>query len=437
MRKLFRLLSAILLLALILAVTNSVSAQANFELEKPTISPKSAQKGEPVIITSVVRNKGTTEDTYTVELKIKGQATNIEITDTKKVTLAPGDSQTVSFTVTAGEPDTYIVELDDWSDFFTVKTSFWAIFPPWVWGIIGTVIGVLLLLVIVLAVTPSRKKQPGAAIKGKKGKQGLPVTQAATPIPTPIPGSGPISPPTGYPTAMPTQTPGAYPAPGTFPTPGPFATPEPFSAPTPFPPPGQMAAPYPQYARRPIFSVSNLTITPNQVKSGEPITISAIVSNNGSEAGTYSVVLRINGMVENIIDLMLSPGASQATTFTIIRDTGGDYYAEVDGLGGAFTVIPLVPANFSVSHLVIAPERVKQGETVTISAIVTNNGEISGNYELILKLKGAVESIEEVSLGPGESQRVTFKVTKNIPGFHNVELDGLTGRFVIEMEWQR
>jgi hypothetical protein len=229
---------------------------------------------------------------------------------------------------------------------------------------------------------------------------------------------------------MPTQTPGAFPMPEQFQTPGAFPTPGPFPA------PGPMAAPYPQYARRPIFSVSNLTITPNQVKSGEPITINTIVSNNGSEAGTYSVVLRINGMVENITDLMLSPGASQSATFTIIKDAGGDYYAEVDGLGGAFTVIPLVPANFSVSNLVIAPERVKQGEKVTVSAMVTNNGEIPGNYSMVLKLKGAVESTEEISLGPGENQKVAFNITKNTPGFYNVEVEGLTGRFVIEMEWQ-
>jgi len=148
------------------------------------------------------------------------------------------------------------------------------------------------------------------------------------------------------------------------------------------------------------------------------------------------VVLRINNVVEHITDLILSPGASQSATFTIIKDIGGDYYSEVDGLSGTFIVIPLVPANFYVSNLVIAPERAKQGEKITISAMVTNNGEVAGNYSLVLKLKGAVETTEEISLGPGESQSVTFNITKNTPGFYNVELEGLTGRFVIEMEWQ-
>jgi hypothetical protein len=427
MRKLLRMLPVTLTLLLVLAVTTSVSAAANFKIENPAISPKSANVGDNITISCVVKNTGDAEGTYTLELKI-----NDTVTETQEVTLAAGDSQTVNFEVTAGPPGDYLVELGDWSDYFTVtgKTSFWAIFPTWLWVVIGTIIVVLLLLVILLTVMPSRRKQPGAAIKGKKDRQGLPSMQAATPIPTPIPGPGSISPPVRHPTAMPTQAPGAFPAPEQFQMPGQFPTPGPFPA------PGPMAAPYPQYARRPIFSVSNLTITPNQVKSGEPITINAIVSNNGSEAGTYSVVLRINGMVENIIDLMLSPGASQSTTFTVIKDAGGDYYAEVDGLGGAFTVIPLVPANFSVSNLVIAPERVKQGEKVTISAIVTNNGELAGNYSMVLKLKGAVESTEEISLGPGENQRVAFGITKNTPGFYNVEVEGLTGRFVVEMEWQ-
>lgn len=147
------------------------------------------------------------------------------------------------------------------------------------------------------------------------------------------------------------------------------------------------------------------------------------------------MVLRINGMVENITDLMLSPGASQTTTITVIKD-GGEYYAEVDGLSGTFIVIPLVPANFSVRNLVIAPERAKQGETVNISAIVTNSGESAGTYSIALKLKGAIETTEEITLNPGESQKVTFGITKKTPGFYNVELEGLTGRFVVEMEWQ-
>lgn len=414
MRKLLRVLPAILVLATIFAAAVAVSAQDGFEVTGLSLSSNSVTVGETVTVTAKVTNAKDTEATHLLELKLNG-----EIKDSQEFTLGAGQSDNVSFTIIADAPGDYFVELGDASELLTIKgTSFWTIFPTWLWGIIGAIIGVLLLLVIIFAVAPSHKKQPGAAIRGRQDMQGLPTTHVATPIPTTMSGPGSTGPPIGYPTAMPTQTPGAFPAAGPFPAPGP------------------MTAPYPQYARRPIFSVSNLTITPNQVKAGEPVTITAIVSNNGSEAGTYSVVLRINGMVDNIIDLMLSPGASQATTFTIIKDIGGDYYAEVDGLSGTFIVIPLVPANFFVSNLGITPERAKQGESVIITAMVTNNGGLPGTYSAILKLRGAVEGTEDIDLSPGETRKIAFKTDKLSPGFYNVELEGLSGRFVVEMEWQ-
>jgi hypothetical protein len=334
-------------------------------------------------------------------------------------------------------------ETDNVTDNFTGTlgqgTSFFSIFPTWAWWAIGGIVAVLVIMIIVLVATPSRKKLGPAGIKGAPGRigmQGMPGIQdmegmegpqGQMPMPNTMSGPGSFNAPVG--TAMPPQAPGAFPMQEQFTGPGVF------QAPGQFPSAGPVAAPYPQYARRPIFSVSNLTITPNQVKFGNPVTINAIVSNNGSEAGTYSVVLRINGMVENIIDLMLSPGASQATTFTVNKDAG-EYYAEVDGLSGVFVVIPLVPANFTISNLTIVPERAKQGENIIISAVVKNNGELPGTFSAALKLKGAVESTEEINLSPGESGKISFKIAKTTPGFYNVELEGLSGRFVIEMEWQ-
>src|SRR4030043_334805 len=422
MRKLTWLLPVTLTLLLVLAATVSVSAQDDLEVTDLSISPNSVAVGETVTISANVTNTKATEETYQLELKLNG-----EVEDSQDLTLGAGESDTVTFTITADTPGDYFVELGNASDLLTVKaTSFLDMFAPWVWWTFGAIIGVLILLVIIIALMPSRKKQPGTVTQGR---QGQPSAQAGGPFPTSMAGPGPTSPQMGYPTAMQTQAPGAFPMPEQFQTPGQFP------APGAFPAPGPMAPPYQQYARRPIFSMSNLTITPNQLKAGDPVTISAIASNNGSEAGTYSVVLRINGMVENIIDLMLSPGASQATTFTVNKD-GGEYYAEVDGLSGVFIIIPLVEANFTVSNLTIAPERAKQGENILISAMVTNNGELPGTYSATLKLKGTVESTEEINLGPGENRKIPFKIAKTTPGFYNVELEGLSGRFVVEMEWQ-
>lgn len=386
MKKPLWLLPVALMLALVLATTISASAQAGLVVSDLTISQDSVKEGETVYITTVVT--ADTDGTYTLILKI-----NDELKETKEVELEAADPQTVSFTVTGGPPGDYIVDLNGFPGYFTVKTSFWAMFPPYLWAILGAIIGVLILFIIVLAVMPPRKKQAGTVPKATRAGRGGP--PPATPTPTPMP------------TPFPTLT------------------------------PGPMAAPHAAPTARATFSVSNLTITPNQVREGEPVTISAIVTNNGAESGKYSLVLRIGGVVEGITEITLASGTSQLATSTITKDTAGDYYIEIDGLGGTFTVIPLKPAHFTLSNLVIAPERVKQGESITISAVVTNTGEVTGSYSVVLKIKGTVEAIEEVNIGPGGSQRVAFDITKDTPGFYNIDLEGLTGRFVVEMEWNK
>jgi len=430
MKKLFWLLALIAVIFSTAIIPARVAA--DFEVKDITIDPPSPKEGEPVTITCTVTNTGTTKQEISLELTING-----EVQDTQKISLNPNASQKVSFSITAGSPGEYIVELDGESATFTVEpaASFWGIFlkPPLV-IIVGAIIGVLILLIIVVLAMPPRKKQPSkATAKGKETfdrrmrdipphsipPQQIPPAPVATPGPMPGSRPGHFPTPTDYPPAyVPSQPPTPFPPSGPTPTPRPTFT------------------PYSPYTSRPIFSVSNLTISPNLVKAGQPITIGALVTNSGNEVGKYSLILRINGVVEGITELTLQPGASQAASFTVVKDTGGDYYAEVDGLGGSFTVVPLSPASFSVSNLIISPDRVKQGETVTISAMVTNSGEVNGSYSVVLKIKGTVEGVEEVHLGPNTSERVSFTITKNTPGFYNVELEGLTGRFVVEMEWQ-
>jgi hypothetical protein len=186
----------------------------------------------------------------------------------------------------------------------------------------------------------------------------------------------------------------------------------------------------------PQFTVSTLNITPQQVKEGDPVNISAVATNNTSATGPYSMVLRISGVVENISELTLNPGSSQTGLFTVIKDSPGEYYVEVDGLRGMFTVIHRLPAAFNVSNLNITPERVKQGEPVIISVIVTNTGETASNYSVVLRIKGIAESIEEIELEPSRSQKVTFTITKDAAGFFPVALENLTGKFVVEMDWK-
>jgi PGF-pre-PGF domain-containing protein len=92
------------------------------------------------------------------------------------------------------------------------------------------------------------------------------------------------------------------------------------------------------------FTVSALTISPSQVSVGEDVSISVTVTNTGDLAGTYTVTLEINGIVENTENVTLAGGATRVVTFTISEDTEGTYNVDVNGQTGSFTVVEPTPA---------------------------------------------------------------------------------------------
>ncbi|MDH5695551.1 MAG: hypothetical protein OEZ00_02940, partial [Dehalococcoidia bacterium] len=186
--------------------------------------------------------------------------------------------------------------------------------------------------------------------------------------------------------------------------------------------------------------ISNLTITPivgkiAEVKIAEPVTITAEAKNIGDAPCSYTVILRINGVVEEKKTVTLAPGEKKTVTFTVIEDEAGTYKVQVSSLKGEFTVSgPLLsPASFEVTDLSISPAKVEMGETVTIGVLVTETGGGSDNYNVTLKVNGVVMGKQEVTLGSQQSQTVTFTITNQQTGNHEVELNGLVGTFIVEV----
>jgi len=71
---------------------------------------------------------------------------------------------------------------------------------------------------------------------------------------------------------------------------------------------------------------------------GKTVTITASVSNDGGQAGTYSAVLKLNGKTVDTQTGTLSAGQSRQVTFTQSGLGYGRYEVEVAGLHGDFTV---------------------------------------------------------------------------------------------------
>jgi len=96
-------------------------------------------------------------------------------------------------------------------------------------------------------------------------------------------------------------------------------------------------------------------------------------------------------------------------------------------------ILPILPLkDFEVTNLKVSPLKVKPGEEVTISVLVTNVGRESGSYDVVLKVNESVEDVKTVTLNGGESTEVKFRISKKAAGIYSVEVAGLKEEFRVE-----
>ena len=121
---------------------------------------------------------------------------------------------------------------------------------------------------------------------------------------------------------------------GSIVTPPPVVTtPEETSSPTaPPPPPSELPA---------AFTVGNLQISPNKLVagSGKSVFITVDITNTGEAKGSYTVELRVNGTLEDTLNITVAGGKTETAGFYVVKDTVGSYKVEVDGQSATFTVI--------------------------------------------------------------------------------------------------
>ena len=91
------------------------------------------------------------------------------------------------------------------------------------------------------------------------------------------------------------------------------------------------------------FSVSEVSVSPDEVGPGEETVVSAVVTNTGGTEGSYTVVLSVDGVEEEIRDVTVGPGASEYLAFAVSRGEEGSYDVDCNGVSSSFTVVAPQP----------------------------------------------------------------------------------------------
>jgi len=173
-----------------------------------------------------------------------------------------------------------------------------------------------------------------------------------------------------------------------------------------------------------VLGVSNLEVSPSEVEVDQPVTVTADVWNPAESQAIYPYSLVCQGEEVETKDVIVAGGATQKVTCTVCRETPGMYDVELLGLSGSFKV--LRPAEFKVVGLSV-PEEMSAGESVTVTADVTNTGEVEGDYTAVLTVNGTEVATDTVTVAPGATETISFTFTQETSGTYTVQLAGLTG----------
>jgi hypothetical protein len=96
------------------------------------------------------------------------------------------------------------------------------------------------------------------------------------------------------------------------------------------------------------FTITGVTASPATTMAGQPISISAKVSNTGGTSGEYEIILKVNGTVDATKKINLGAGSSSVVTLAVTKHAAGEYAVDVNGATGSFTIAdPKPPATIA------------------------------------------------------------------------------------------
>jgi len=177
------------------------------------------------------------------------------------------------------------------------------------------------------------------------------------------------------------------------------------------------------------FLIFDVSVTPEVINPGEETTINVLVTNTGDLPGTDTIGLKVNDNNETSKEVYLDGGTKQIVTFSVSESIPGTYRIAISELLGVFYVRS--PALFTLTGLSVQPDKVKPGESVTITASVINTGDLEGQYTPAIIINGLEDTAPAIPIAPGETANYDFSVRKDTPGTYEVTFYDMDARCTV------
>ena len=181
------------------------------------------------------------------------------------------------------------------------------------------------------------------------------------------------------------------------------------------------------------FTLTNLTINPQEAEVFEPVLVTANLTNTGGEKGEYVANLTINNIIEDNQTILLQPAESTLIEFTVIKQTEGTYTITIGELTTSITYNTPSPttSKIALSKLSINPREAWPNQTVTTTATATNQGEQTDILAIRLMLDDTQLDRKTIQLAPQETTTIQFTLNATTEGKHTIKLNTLSGTLTI------
>jgi hypothetical protein len=73
------------------------------------------------------------------------------------------------------------------------------------------------------------------------------------------------------------------------------------------------------------------------------------------------------------------------------------------------------------------------GETITITAVLTNENYVPTTNDIVLRIDGVIEGQKKVTVGAALEEKAVFEITKDEPGAYAVDINGAKATFVVRL----
>ena len=174
------------------------------------------------------------------------------------------------------------------------------------------------------------------------------------------------------------------------------------------------------------FSVRDVTLSDAEIEVGDSVDVTADIENTGDADGTYPVDLIVNDEVRDTTRVDVAAGDTETVTFRRSFETAGDYAVGVGDAPTQELEVNPEPADISITGASLSETDIDPGDAVTVTATAVNDGGSSGEVTAELRVDGVTRDSESRTLDPGSEATIEFTPTFDGSGTYEVSVNDVT-----------